>query len=262
MSYSLRVALTLTLLGCSAAFTACSSDGDDSGSGGSGGGSAGKGGSAAAGANSGGNSGAASGGKGGGASAGSAGRAGGSSAGSGGATGGSSGSSAGSGGATGGNAGTGGTSAGSGGAGGSSAGNGGTGGSTAGSGGAGGSGGAAVTYACGSDTLTKKLCSAWSAANCPYGLVCSDCVEANADYDSSAFSSCNTCVQKVESSYQCSITAYETGHLSDGVICDDQGNGADQADFSDDCFAIFSDAIDCQNYVTSGNGCPATWPLP
>jgi len=227
MSNTWRVTFALTILGCATTFTACSSDSDDSGGGGSGGqgGSSGQ-----AGSHTGGSAGAATGGKGGSANAGSGGSS------------------------TAGSAGTlgsaGQTTAGAG-AGGAL--------ETAGAAGAdstaGAAGAADIVFSCGTTTIEHQLCSALVAANCSDPTVCSDCVQERTA-DEQSFSQCAVCTAEFDRYYQCAITAFEGGHLSDGVTCFD-GVGAD---LSDACGEIFTSALMCNDKAATDKACPTSWP--
>lgn len=127
-------------------------------------------------------------------------------------------------------------------------------------GGAGGAGGAGLVYACGSDNLWQKTCSAWVAAECPDATVCSDCVTAlTADREGFTDPACAACDDKYEAFYQCQVDAFESGNLAFGVECL-EGLGAVE---TENCFPLLDEAIMCQGYVGSDQDpkpCPATWP--
>ncbi|HEX2871824.1 MAG TPA: hypothetical protein VHP33_11220 [Polyangiaceae bacterium] len=126
-------------------------------------------------------------------------------------------------------------------------------------GGAGGAG-AGLVYACGSDNLWQKTCSAWVAAECPDATVCSDCVTAlTADREGFTDPACAACDDKYEAFYQCQVDAFESGNLAFGVECL-EGLGAVE---TENCFPLLDEAIMCQGYVGSDQDpkpCPATWP--
>jgi hypothetical protein len=131
----------------------------------------------------------------------------------------------------------------------------------AGEAGAGGSGAPALTYACGSDTLPKKLCSSFVGANCTDPTVCADCVTERTDERDSfmdAFSTtpCATCTDKFDAYFQCVVDAFESGNITFGVDCvEDYG-----ADISfDNCVPLLDEANDCHTYLNE-HECPATWP--
>jgi hypothetical protein len=133
----------------------------------------------------------------------------------------------------------------------------------AGAGGDAGGAGAELVYACGSDNLIQKTCSAWVAANCPDATDCSDCVlqRTTEREDFQTDPPCNTCNAKWDAFYQCQVDAFESNDLAAGVECVD-GIGADG---TLDCYPFLDDAIACEGYVGSDNDpkpCPATWPPP
>jgi len=138
----------------------------------------------------------------------------------------------------------------------------GAGGNAAGMAGAGGSGEPALVYACGSNTLIKKQCSAMVAANCADMPACPDCV-ANMIFqreDSKPNPPCDTCTAKYDAFAQCEVDAFESGNLALGVQCFDG-----VTDGSDDCYTFMNDAIACEGYVGSDvdpKACPASWPPP
>lgn len=126
--------------------------------------------------------------------------------------------------------------------------------------GAGGAGEPALVYACGSDTLFQKTCSAYVALDCPDATICSDCVDLltseRADFQNDP--PCATCNAKYDAFYQCQVDAFESGMLDFGVECV-EGYGADG---TANCYPFLSDATDCEGYVGTSDpyDCPATWP--
>jgi hypothetical protein len=272
MAKRLAFTFLVTVLGTSALLTACADDGDriggaaaggagndagadtgGSSSGGSSAGSAGKGGSLTAGGTThGGQSQGGAGASGAAAMAGEAGATtvGGASEGEGGATDGEGGATDGGGGATDGGGGT-----------------------IDGGGGAGGADNPPVAYACGSTSLSRRLCSAYVAAeceslpacsgdpapepcctNCP-APVCPDCV-AQTDGERQTFSECPACLAEYDRSLLCAVEPFEAGNLSGGVACFDDFGPYQVAT----CDPILFSALDCVDYLVE-HPCPATWPL-
>lgn len=132
-------------------------------------------------------------------------------------------------------------------------------GTDAGAGGAGGAG--TLTYACGSDTLPKKLCSAFVAADCTDPTVCADCVtertaERDDFYQADSADPCATCTDKFDAYFQCVVDAFEGGNISEGVECLD-GYGADI--HFENCVPLLDEASACHTYLNE-NACPSTWP--
>jgi hypothetical protein len=147
----------------------------------------------------------------------------------------------------------------------------------AGTGGAGGEGGAVnppVVYACGSQTLNRRLCSALVVADCETlpacegdpmpdpcctacteNTACPDCV-ATFDGERSTFTDCPACLAEYERNLLCAIEPFEAGNLSEGVACWD-GYGAER---HPDCEPILLSAFACLDEIAV-NGCPATWPM-
>jgi hypothetical protein len=127
--------------------------------------------------------------------------------------------------------------------------------------GAGGSGEPVLTYACGSNTLPKKLCSAFVGASCTDPTVCADCVTERTD-ERDAFladfstTPCATCTDKFDAYFQCAVDAFESGNVTSGVDCV-ENYGADIS--FDNCIPLLDEASACHTYLNE-NECPATWP--
>ena len=126
----------------------------------------------------------------------------------------------------------------------------------AGAGGAGGDSGAGLEYACGSSTLSEKLCSAYVGASCPEPTFCAECIPAR-DAELEYFPECPACFALHQAAFQCGIDAFESGDAAAGIGC------YDFADLNDTCIDFFSQASTCNDYKNNNNDvCPATWPMP
>jgi hypothetical protein len=148
-------------------------------------------------------------------------------------------------------------------------------GGAAGMGGGGGADNPPVTYACGSTTISRRLCSAYIAAECdslppcteesPPGScctdcpapVCPDCVPLT-DLERQPFEECAACLAEYDRNLLCAIEPFEAGNLSEGVACFDM-HGAYQVEA---CDQFFFSATQCLEYAEVQGECPATWPLP
>lgn len=151
-------------------------------------------------------------------------------------------------------------------------------GGAAGIGGAGGDGGAPnppVAYACGSSSISRRLCSAYIAAECeslpactdesPPGSCCTDCPApvcpdcvALTDIEREPFAECPACLAEYDRNLLCGIEPFEAGNVSEGIACFDM-YGAYQVE---DCDPFLFSAQNCLEHAEVEGECPATWPLP
>lgn len=127
--------------------------------------------------------------------------------------------------------------------------------SEAGAGGEGG-GGAELSYACGDTTTPHKLCSAFVAASCDDPTDCADCVDYWAN-DAEGFAECAPCAQEYAKFVGCSVDAFESGNVEQGVECLED-YGADP--HYENCSPHLNQALACLNYLLE-NECPASWPV-
>jgi hypothetical protein len=154
-------------------------------------------------------------------------------------------------------------------------GSGGTDGGAVGMGGEGGAAGPSIVYACGSQTIEHRLCSAFIAAECedlpacvgdpvpdpccdycPPAFPCPDCVEAFTG-DRETFTECPACLAEYDRHLLCAVEPFEAGNVSEGVACW-EGGGAER---HEDCEPILLSVFRCLDHKAVEGECPETWPL-